>query len=402
MRQSGAFRKSTLTAAVLFAAAIPAGIAQADGRKAYDTGASDTEIRIGHTTAYSGPASMLATNGRVLKAFVDMLNADGGINGRKIKLISYDDGYSPPKTLEQVRKLVESDEVLFVFGIPGSPTNAAVHKYLNGKKVPQIGITSGAERFNDPKNFPWTMPLYPSSDIEEKAYVDHILKQKPDPKIGILYQNDDYGKGHLKALEKVLGKHGKSIHHAASYETTEATVDSQIINIKNSGADVLINITTPKFAAMAMRKAHELGWKPLQYLGFAGSAAMGLLGADSDAASGVITASFAKAPNDPALAADPEVIAYREFMQKWDPQDNANDFYSVSGYITSWLLKHILERAGDDLTRENIMKVVGSIKNTRFPMHQPSIVIQTDPSNFDAYKTLELQKFNGKGWESTK
>lgn len=382
--------------------AVAAGALAGDAKK-YDTGASDTEIRVGHSTAYSGPVSVLGANGRTVKAFTDMLNASGGINGRKITFISLDDGYSPPKALEQVRRLVEGEGVLMIFGIPGTPPNAAIRKYLNTNKVPQVGISSGSAQFNDPKNFPWTMPLYPSSKMEQKTYVNYILKQKPDARIGILYANDDYGKEHFDALQHILAEHGKTVHRALSYQTTDAVVDSQIINLKDAGVDVFINVSTPKFAALAMRKAHEIGWKPLQIMAFAGSAATSLMGASgNDAATGVITASYAKAADDPALASDPEVIAYHEFMKKWNSQDNANDFYSVSAYINAWFLKYVLEKAGNDLTRENIMKVVGNIKDARMPMQQNSIVLSTTPDNFDAYKTLELQRFNGKIWEGIK
>jgi len=402
MRQSGFSRRRAVIAAALLTSAIAAPAAWASDQKAYDPGASDSEIRIGHSTAYSGPVSMLGSTGRTLKAFFDRVNASGGINGRKVTIISLDDGYSPPKALEQARRLVESEGVLMVFGVTGTPPNVAIHKYLNGKKVPQVGVASGSPRFNDPEHYPWTMPFYPSSRIEQETYARYIAKADKNAKIGVLYANDDYGKESLEALRHALGAHGKAVHRAVSYETTDALVDTQILNLKDSGATVLVTIASPKFAALAMRKVQETGWKPLQIMTSAGNAAVPLLrAAGSNAANGVITASYVKAPDDPALATDPDVIAYRDFMQKWNPQDNANDLYPVTAYLNAALLKYILERAGDNLTRANIMKIVGDIQSTRFPMHQPSIVVKTSPDNFDAYKTLALQKFNGNSWEST-
>lgn len=396
--------KRLLKGAAAFAAAsatFAAFSAVAADKPAYSPGASEKEIRLGSTTAYSGPVSAFGVGGRTSKAFWEMINAKGGINGRKITYISLDDAYSPPKALEQTRKLVESDNVLLIYGVSGTPTNTATQKYLNNKQVPQVLIATGAGKFNDPKANPWTMPFWPSYAIEQKTYVDYILKHKPDAKIGVLYANDDYGKDHLHGVRTALEAHGKSkaLVSAQAYETSDAVVDSQMLNLKNSGANVFISATTPKFAAQAMRKAHEIGWKPLQFVANASaSVSHVLVPAGVEASTGVITANYAKAPDDPDLANDPEVKDYVAFMTKWNAQENPNDFYALSSYIISNMMKTILERAGDNLTRENIMKLVGSINNERMPMQQKKIVLRTTPDNFSAYQSLQLQKFDGKKW----
>lgn len=367
----------------------------------YSPGASEKEIRLGHTTAYSGPVSAFGVGGRTFKAFFEMVNAAGGINGRKVTFLSLDDAYSPPKALEQTRRLVENDNVLLIFGVSGTPTNTATQKYLNTKGVPQVLIATGAAKFNQPKVFPWTMPFWPSYAIEQKTYVDYILKHKPDAKIGVLYANDDYGKDHLNGVKAALAASGKpqALVSAQLYETSDAVVDTQIINLKNSGADVFISATTPKFAAQAIRKAHEIGWKPLQFVANASSSVSHVLvPAGAEASTGVITAGYAKAPDDPDLAADPEVIDYVAFMRKWNKEENPNDFYALSSYIIGNMMKTILERAGDDLTRENIMKLVGNINGDRMPMQQKSVVLRTTPDNFSAYQSLQLQKFDGRKW----
>ncbi len=375
--------------------------AQAAEKPAYSTGASDTEIRIGHTVAYSGPASAFGGIGRTYKGFFDMVNAAGGVHGRKITFISLDDGYSPPKTLEQTRKLVEDDNVLLIFGVNGTPTNTATQKYLNTKKVPQILLPTGASKFNDPKHFPWTMPFWPSYPLEQKVYVDHILKHKPDAKIGLLYANDDYGKDNLNGLRAALQAHGKpgALVSAQSYETSDPVVDSQVVNLKNAGADVFIIATTPKFGAQAIRKAHEIGWRPQQYVTNTSSSVNHvLIPAGVEASTGVITASITKAPDDPKLANDPEVVAYLAFMRKWNPQENPYDGTGVVGYMVGSMMLKVLERAGDNLTRENIMKVVSNLKGDRAPLLENGLVVSTTPDNFDAFQTLKLKKFDGKMW----
>ena len=346
MRKAGILGIAPLVGVALATAAV------AEGK--YSTGASDTEIRIGHTTAYSGPVSAFGAGGRTLQAFFRMINDGGGVRGRKVEIISLDDGYSPPKALEQTRKLVESDNVLAIFGVSGSPTNAATQKYLNGKGVPQILISTGASRFNDPKGFPWTMPFWPSYALEQKTYVDYILKAKPNAKIGILYANDDYGKDHLNGVKAALAAvqgAKPTIVAETPYETTDATIDSQMVNLKASGADVLVSATTPKFAAQAIRKARELDWKPLQFVANASSSiATVLTPAGLDNSVGVVTAAFLKALGDPAWANDKDIAAYYAFMKKWNPQDKTQDFYAIVSYVNANMPKHVLENCGEPPT----------------------------------------------------
>ncbi len=394
MRKAGILGIATLVGVALATAAV------AEGK--YSTGASDTEIRIGHTTAYSGPVSAFGAGGRTLQAFFRMINDGGGVRGRKVEIISLDDGYSPPKALEQTRKLVESDNVLAIFGVSGSPTNAATQKYLNGKGVPQILISTGASRFNDPKGFPWTMPFWPSYALEQKTYVDYILKAKPNAKIGILYANDDYGKDHLNGVKAALAAvqgAKPTIVAETPYETTDATIDSQMVNLKASGADVLVSATTPKFAAQAIRKARELDWKPLQFVANASSSiATVLTPAGLDNSVGVVTAAFLKALGDPAWANDKDIAAYYAFMKKWNPQDNPQDFYAIVSYVNANMLKHVLEKCGDDLTRENLMKQAADIHDVHLPLHLPKVVLKTSATDFGAFKTLQLQRFDGARW----
>src|ERR1700677_344555 len=286
--------------------------------KKYSVGASDTEIKIGHTTAYSGPVSSFGVSGRTLVAYFKMVNQAGGINGRRVNIVSLDDAYSPPKAVEQTRKLVEDEEVLLIYGVSGSPTNSATQKYLNGKGVPQILIATGASKFNNPKDFPWTMPFWPAYGLEQKIYVDYILKTKPNAKIAVLYANDDYGKDHLNGIKTALSKNaGASIVAELSYETSDPTIDSQIVNLKASGADVFISASTPKFAAQAIRKAHEIGWTPLLFITNASSSISGVLKpAGLENSVGVMAAGFLKAPGDPILANDNDVKDYLEFIDR--------------------------------------------------------------------------------------
>lgn len=385
-------------AGVLILSASPS--ARAGGT--YSTGASDTEIKIGHTTAYSGPVSAFGAGGRTLQAFFQMVNEAGGIRGRKVTIVSLDDAYSPPKALEQTRKLVEDDEVLAIFGVSGSPTNAATQKYLNGKGVPQILISTGASRFNDPKSFPWTMPFWPAYTLEERIYVDYILKVKPEAKIAVLYANDDYGKDHLNGIKAALAANpgAKAVIVAeAAYETSAPSIDSQIVNLKASGADALISATTPKFAAQAIRKAHELNWQPLQFVANASSSIATVLApAGLDNSVGVITAAFVKALGDPTWAGDKDVAAYYDFMKKWNPRDNPQDFYAISSYVNANMLKFVLESCGDNLTRENLMKQVADIHDVHLPLHLPKVVLKTTKDDFGAFKSLQLQRFDGQRW----
>ncbi|TWT10593.1 ABC transporter substrate-binding protein [Reyranella sp. CPCC 100927] len=368
--------------------------------KDYGPGVSDTEIKIGHTMPYSGPVSAYGSGGRAIAGYFKKVNSEGGINGRQINFISLDDAYSPPKTVEQTRKLVEQDQVLLIFGTVGTPTNTAIHKYLNTKQVPHLMISTGASKFNDTAKFPWTTPLYPSYHLEQKIYADYILKHRPDAKIAVIYPNDDFGKDHLHGLKQALGEKGRALLVAEqSYETTDPTIDSQIIALKASGATVFVNISTPKFAAQAIRKARDIGWAPLHLVVNASSSISSVLApAGLENSVGLITAAFIKTPSDPAWAQDEDVKAYVAFMKKWDPQDSPDDAFCAMGYLAGSVLHHVLQRAGNTLTRDNVMKVAKSIQDLRPPMLLPGITLRTTPQDVAAYTTLRLQRFDGQKW----
>lgn len=391
-------RLSTMLLAGALAIAAP--VSATAGEKKYSPGASDTEIKIGHTIAYSGPASAFGAGGRTVAAYFKMLNAANGINGRQVTFISLDDAYSPPKTVEQTRKLVEDDGVLLISGTSGTPTNSATQRYLNGKGVPQILLATGASKFNNPKEFPWTMPFWPSYGLEQKIYVDYILKTRPGAKIAVLYANDDYGRDHLNGIKAALGANAQAtIVAQLSYETSDPTIDSQIVNLKASGADVFISASTPKFAAQAIRKAHEIGWTPLQFVTNASSSINAVFKpAGLENSIGVITAGFIKSPSDSLWANDSDVKAYVDFMQKWNPQDRPDDTYAIVAYVGAVMLRHVLEGCGDDLTRENVMRQVANIHDIHLPMHLPGIKLETTPQDFAAFKSLQLQRFDGEKW----
>src|SRR3974390_3268423 len=331
----------------------------AHAQKKYYPGATDTEIKIGQTVPFSGPASAYATIGKAEAAYFNMINEQGGVNGRKINLIQYDHAYNPPKTVEQVRKLVESDEVLLTFQIIGTPPNAAVQKYLNDRKIPQLLAATGATRFTDPKNFPWTIAYNPNYQAEAHIYAKYILANHPNAKIGILYQNDDLGKDYVKGLKDALGAQASMIVAEASYELSDPTVDSQMVTLKASGADLFYNITTPKFGTQAIRKAAELGWKPVQILDInATPVSQTLIPAGLDNAQDIISVNSGKDPLDPQWDNDEGMKRYKAFMAKWAPAEDANSGIATYGYSTAALLVHVLKQAGDDLTRENLMKQV--------------------------------------------
>jgi branched-chain amino acid transport system substrate-binding protein len=388
-----------LPLAALLAAALasPAALAQ----KKYDPGASDTEIKIGNTNPYSGPASAYGTIGKSIAAYFKMVNEQGGINGRKITFISYDDGYSPPKTVEMVRKLVEQDEVLFIFQTLGTPSNTAIHKYMNMKKVPQLHVATGATKWNDPQNFPWTMGWQPNYQTEGQIYARHILQTKPNAKIGVLYQNDDYGKDYLKGLKDGLGaKAGSMIVKEVSYEVSDPTVDSQIIQLQASGADVFFNIATPKFAALAIRKAYDIGWKPVQYVNNV-SASVGsvLTPAGLEKSVGIITTSYLKDPTDKTWQDDPAVKQWTAFMNKYYPDGNLTDVSNMYGYTVAKTLEQVLKQAGNTLTRENIMKQAATMKGYRIDTLLPGITISTSDQDYAPIEAVQLQRFNGKQYE---
>jgi branched-chain amino acid transport system substrate-binding protein len=369
-------------------------------QKKYDPGASDTEIRIGNTNPYSGPASAYGTIGKAIAAYFKMVNDQGGINGRKVNFISYDDGYSPPRTVEMARKLVEQDQVLFVFQTLGTPSNTAIHKYMNMRKVPQMHVATGATKWNDPKNHPWTMGWQPNYQTEAQIYARHILQTKPDAKIAVLYQNDDYGKDYLKGFKDGLGDKAKLIVAEASYEVSEPTIDSQIVQLQSSGANVFFNITTPKFAAQAIRKAYDIGWKPVHYLNnVSNSVGSVLTPAGLEKSVGVISSAYLKDATDPRWANDPAITQWRDFMKKYYPDGNQADVFNVYGYTVAATLHQVLKLSGDNLTRENIMKQAASMKGFRIDTLLPGITVQTGGSDYAPIEALQLERFDGKQWE---
>jgi branched-chain amino acid transport system substrate-binding protein len=384
-----------LVGSIVAAAALTAA-----AEKKYDTGASDTEIKIGQTKPYSGPASAYGTAGRVQLGYFEKLNAEGGINGRKVRLISLDDAFTPPKTVEQTRKLVEQEGVLLVFNSNGTAANSAVQKYLNAKKVPQLFVSSGASKFGDPQHFPWTMGWLPSYYSEARAYAHYILKNRPDAKIAVLYQNDDFGKDYLNGLHDGLGEKGrKLIVSELSYELSDPTVDSQVVSLKSSGADTFVNITTAKFSAQAIRKAYDMGWKPLQFVALPGSSVgQAMLPAGPEKGVGAITVGFVKDPTDPQWDNDPGLKEWRAFMKKYYADGDLHDWYNVYAYAAAQTLVQVLKQCGDELTRENVLKQATSLKNLELPVLLPGIRINTSPSDYHVIKQVQLQRFDGKQW----
>ena len=384
-------RLLSIAVVAVMATAAPA---LADGK--YDTGASDTEIRIGNTMAYSGPASSYGTTGKVLSAYFDMINEQGGINGRKITFITLDDGYSPPKTVEHARKLIEQERVLLLFSNLGTPTNSAIHKYVNAKKVPHLFLFTGASKWGQPKKFPWTMGWLPSYNTEGKAFAQYILDTVANPKIAVLYQNDDAGKDFVGGLREGLGPRADAlIVGAEPYEATDPTVDSQIVSLKASGANVFYNIAMPKFAAQAIRKSYDIGWHPLHLLTHvAASVEATLKPAGLDKSTDIISALFLKDPNDPG----DDVAAYRAFMAKYYPGGNADDANNPMAYTAAYTMVHVLEQCGDDLTRANIMRQAANIKNLTVPMLRDGITVTTAPDDFYPIEKLVLARFDGENW----
>jgi branched-chain amino acid transport system substrate-binding protein len=382
------------------AAAVLSAAGRAFAQKKYDDGASDTEIKIGHTNPYSGPASAYGVEGQLYQAYFKALNETGGVNGRKVNFITYDDGYSPPKTVEMVRKLVEEDKVLLCFNTLGTPCNTAIHKYMNQKKVPQLYVATGASKWGDPKNFPWTMGYQPDYHTEGAIYAKHILATVKDPKIGVLMQNDDYGKDYWNGLQEGLGKDSSKIAKHVTYEVTDPTVDSQIIQLKESGANVFFNIATPKFAAQAIRKAGELGWKPAQYLNnVSASVAAVLKPAGFDNSQGVVTAAYNKDPTDKQWDDAPDMKEWRAFMAKNMPNANTGDSSYVYAYSAAALMVETLKKCGDELTRANIMKQAASHHQLKLPGLLPGITVSTSPTDFYPIQSVQLQRFKGETWE---
>ena len=391
--------KTTLFGLAALTAALALSLPAAAEKK-YSPGASDTEIKIGQTMPYSGPASAYGTVGKAEAAYFAMINDQGGVNGRKINLISLDDGYSPPRAVEQTRKLVEQDEVLLLFSSLGTPSNSAIHKYINAKKVPHLFISSGATKWGDPKNFPWTMGWQPNYQSEARIYGQYLLKNKPDAKIGVLFQNDDYGKDYLKGLKDTLGdKAAKMIVMEASYEVSDPTVDSQIVALKGSGADTLMTFATPKFAAQTIRKIFDIGWKPLHFLNNVSVSVAAVLGpAGLDKSKDIITALYTKDPTDPQWAKDPAMQFFQSWMKKYNPDADPADVLNVWGYNLAANLVYVLKTCGDDLTRENVMKVAANMKDVELPMLIPGIKINTSATDFFPVAQLKLARFDGKRW----
>jgi branched-chain amino acid transport system substrate-binding protein len=389
-------RKGAIVAATILSLSIQA---SADEKK-YGPGVTDTEIKIGNTTPYSGPASAFGLVARTEEAYFRKINAEGGINGRKIVFVSYDDAYSPPKAVEQTRKLVEGDEVLLVFNALGTATNSAVQKYLNAKKVPQLFVSSGAAKWNDPKNFPWTMGFSPSYHNEGRIYATYLLKEKPGSKIAILFQNDDFGKDYLKGLKEGLGDKAASMIVAEeAFDVSAPTIESQIVKLKSSGADVLFDVATPKFAAQAIKKVSELGWKPLHILSYV-SASIGsvIKPAGFENAQGIISAAYFKDPNDPKWKDDKGVRELNAFLDKYFPEANRSDTLIINGYNPAQVLVQVLKQCGDDLTRENVMKQATDLKKFELGMLLPGITVNTSATDFAPIEQWQLMRFEGETW----
>jgi branched-chain amino acid transport system substrate-binding protein len=384
------------TSLIAFAATTGSAIAQ----KKYDTGATDSEIKIGNIMPYSGPAAAYAVIGKTEAAYFNKINAEGGINGRKINFISYDDGYDPPTALERARKLVESDEVLLVFNPLGTPSNSAIRRYLNIKKVPQLFVATGATKWNDPREFPWTMGWQPGYQSEARIYAKYLLKEKPEARISVLYQNDDFGKDYLKGLKDGLGAKASMIIAAESYESNEPTVDNHIVKLKAAGADVFLSITSPKFAAQAIKKLAEIEWKPLHIVSNV-SASVGsvIKPAGFENAQGILSAAYAKDGADPQWDNDPGMMKFLAFLQKYYADANKLDLSVVYGYGAAQTMVKVLEMCGDNLTRENIMKQAASLKDFTPDTLLPGVKINTSPTDFAPIEQLQMMRFKGEKWE---
>jgi branched-chain amino acid transport system substrate-binding protein len=384
------------TAVIAFAATGGTAFAQ----KKYDTGATDTEIKIGNIMPYSGPASAYGVIGKTEETYFKKINAEGGVNGRKINFISYDDGYSPPKAVEQARKLVESDEALLVFNPLGTANNTAIQKYMNSKKVPQLFVATGATKFNDPKDFPWTMGWQPSYQSEAHIYAKFLMKEKPDAKIAVFYQNDDFGKDYLKGLKDALGAKASMITAEESYETSEPTIDNHIVKLKATGADVFISITTPKFAAQAIKKLAEIDWKPMHIVSNVSSSVGGVMKpAGFENAQGILSAAYAKDGADPQWDNDPGMKKFFAFLEKYYPEGNKLDASVVYGYGAAQTMVKVIEMCGDNLTRENVMKQAASLKDFAPDTLLPGVKINTSATDFAPIEQLQMQRFKGEKWD---
>jgi branched-chain amino acid transport system substrate-binding protein len=379
-----------------------AGTSLAAAEKKYDPGASDNEIKIGNIMPYSGPLSAYALIGRTEAAFFTKINAEGGINGRKINFITYDDAFSPPKTVEQARKLVESDEVLLIFQSLGTPTNNAIRQYMNLKKVPQLFVATGATQFGERKSFPWTMGWQPTYQTEGRVYAEYILQNLPKGKIGILYQNDDSGRDYVKGLKDGLGAEAakRMIVAELPYDPSEPTVDSQVVTLKTVGADIFFNETSPKFAAQAIRKAAEIGWKPVQFLASVSNSVGSVLRpAGLENAKGILSTNYLKDPTDPTWKEDPAIKEWAAFMDKYFPEGDRTSTFTVYGYLTAQTMVQVLKQCGDELTRENVMRQAANLKDFELGLLLPGIKINTSPTDYFPIEQMQMSRFNGEHGE---
>ena len=394
-------RKMTNNMAVVTAAALLVAAGPALAQKKYGPGASDTEIRIGNTVPYSGPASAYGVVGRAMGAVFKKVNDEGGINGRKINFISYDDAYSPPKAVEQARKLIESDEVLLLFGTLGTPSNTAIQKYVNSKKVPQLFVATGATKWNDPKNYPWTMGWLPSYQSEARIYAKYLTREKPQARIAVLYQNDDMGKDYLKGLKDGLGSDPSRIVAEESYEVAEPTIESHVVRLKSSNPDAVIFFTTPKFGAQAIKKLGEMSWRPGTIIvsNVSASTATVMRPAGLENSQGVVSAAYAKDASDPQWNNDPGIKAFDELLVKYLPEANRVDASALTGYNMAQTMVEVLRRCGDNLTRENIMKQAASLDNLEQGGLLPGVKISTGPTDFQPISQLQLMQFKGERWQ---
>ncbi len=388
------------TSTAFLAAVVLMALSLVSAASAQTPGVTATEIKIGNTNPYSGPASAYGTIGKAIGAYFKKVNDEGGINGRKINYITYDDGYSPPKTVEMSRRLVEQDEVALLFQTLGTPPNSAIHRYMNQQKVPHLFVATGATKWNDPKNFPWTMGYQPNYQTEGRVYAAHVLKNHPDAKVGILYQNDDYGKDYLKGFEDGLGEAAKKmIVLKQSYEVTDPTIDSQIVNLKNSGANVFFNVTIPKFAVQAIKKSHDIGWKPVHYLNnVSSSLATVLKPAGLEASRGLITALYMKEVTDPQWRNDKGFQEWVAWMKKYYPDGALDDQANGYAYNVAILMAQVIKQCGNDLSRENIMRQAANVKDLELPLLLPGIRINTSPTDFAPIEQEQLAKFDGERW----
>lgn len=368
--------------------------------KKYDTGINDTQIKIGRSVPYSGPASAFGVYGRVMQARFKMLNESGGINGRKVELISLDNGFLPPKALEASRKMVESDGIFAEVGTLGTPPNLATRAYLNSKGVPQLFVASGISKMDDPQKFRWTVPWYTRFDFEAVAYAKYLIQDKPGARIAILYQNDDFRRDYLHGFRKALGERTKMIVSEASFDLTDPTVDSQVISLKGSGADTLVVFGTPKFTAQAIRKSADLGWNALRIVCSPGSSIDGALKpAGLEISTGVLSSQLVKDPDDAGFSREPDVQDYLAFMKKWAPQESPRDSNAIAAYLVGQIFEYVVRRGGDELTRKNVLRQATTLQDVKLPMLLPGVLLNNSPASYSAFRRYQMSRFDGSSWK---